>query len=139
MNRPGRRTKHQMGLIKVLSNELPTDFYPLSVGSSSPIWDVILIKMIPGIWQKCIGIEVKSTSKGVFYLSKQKEQSDFYNNQLDAFGMVTCYAMRMVKKTGKKIVEEECWRFFWLHEIDKKIVWEDGMELNEFIIQIMRM
>ena len=136
--RPGGRTRYQMELIRILSKVLPTDYYPISVGSSSPIWDVILLKMIPGVWQKCIGIEVKSTSKGVFYLSHQKDQSDFYNNQFDAFGMVTCYAMRLVKKTGKKIVEEECWRFFWLYDIDKKIVWEDGMKLDEFIEEIIR-
>lgn len=95
--------------------------------------------MIPGEWQKCMGIEVKSTSNGIFYLSKQKEQSDFYNDQFDAFGMVTCYAMRLVKqRPGVKIIEEEWWRFFWLYDIDKKIVWKDGMMLDEFIEEIVR-
>ncbi len=139
MKRPGLRTKYQMKLIGILSDELPTDYYPISVGSSSPIWDVILLKMIPGIWQKCVGIEVKSTSKGVFYLSHQKEQSDFYNNQFNAFGMMTCYAMRLVKqRPGVKIIEKDCWRFFWLYEIDKKIIWEDGMMLDDFIEEILR-
>ena len=128
-----------MKLIEILSKELPSDYYPISIGSSSPIWDVILLKLIPGIWQKCIGIEVKSTSNGIFYLSKQKEQSDFYNDQFQAFGSVTCYAMRLVKqRPGVKIIEKDCWRFFWIYDIDKKIVWKDGMDLDEFIEDIMR-
>lgn len=132
MKRPGSRTKHQMGLIRILSKILPTDYYLISVGSSSTIWDVILLEMIPGKWQKCIGIEVKSLAGGVFYFSNQKEQSEFYKEKLIDHGMVTCYAMRLVK-SGIKIVEEERWRFFWLNNTDVKIVWADGMTLDEFI------
>lgn len=134
MKRPGVRTKYQMGLIRILSDKLPSDYYPISVGSSSPIWDVILLKIVPGKWQECMGIEVKSTTGGVFYFSNQKEQSEFYKEKLNEYGMVTCYAMRLVKRHhGVKIIEEELWRFFWLDDTDIKIVWEDGMTLGEFI------
>ncbi len=124
-----------MELIGILSDKLPSDYCPISVGSSSPIWDIILLEMVPGKWQKCMGIEVKSTSRGVFYLSSQKEQSDFYKDRFDEFGMVTCYALRVVK--GKRITEEERWRFFWLYDVDTKIVWADGMTLGEFIRYII--
>ena len=123
-----------MELIKILSEKLPSDYYPISVGSSSPIWDVILLKMIPGRWQKCVGIEVKSTSDGIFYFSNQKEQSEFYREKLSEHGMITCYAMRLVKqRPGIKIIKKEQWRFFWMNDSDKKIVWEDGATLDEFI------
>ena len=128
-----------MELIGILSNKLPIDYYPISVGSSSTIWDVILLEMIPGEWQKCIGIEVKSTTSGVFYLSKQKEQSEFYKEKLNEYGMVTCYAMRLVKqRPGVKIIKEELWRFFWLDDTDVKMVWVDGMTLDEFIEEIIQ-
>ena len=95
--------------------------------------------MIPGEWQKCIGIEVKSTTSGVFYLSKQKEQSEFYKEKLNEYGMVTCYAMRLVKqRPGVKIIKEELWRFFWLDDTDVKMVWVDGMTLDEFIEEIIQ-
>ena len=126
-----------MELIGILLDKLPSDYYPISVGSSSPIWDVILVEMIPEEWQKCIGIEVKSTTSGKFYFSHQKEQSGFYREKLVEYGMVTCYAMRLVKK-GVKIIKEELWRFFWMNDTDKKIVWEDGMTLDEFIEEIIQ-
>ena len=127
------RTRYQMELIKILSEKLPSDYYPISVGSSSPIWDVILLKMIPGLWQGCMGIEVKSVNSGVYYFSNQKEQSDFYREKLDEYGMITCYAMRLVKqRPGVKIIKEEWWRFFWLNDANKKIIWEDGMTIGEF-------
>lgn len=139
MKRPGVRTKYQMGLIRILLDKLPSDCYPISVGSSSPIWDVILLRMIPGEWQECMGIEVKSTTGGVFYFSNQKEQSGFYREKLTEYGMVTCYAMRLVKRHhGVKIIEEELWRFFWMNDTDKKIVWKDGMTLDEFIEEIIQ-
>ena len=122
-----------MELIKILSNKLPSDYYPISVGSSSPIWDVILLEMIPGKWQMCMGIEVKSTIDGKFYFSDQREQSGFYREKLAEYGMITCYAMRLVKqRPGVKIIKEKQWRFFWLNDTDKKIVWEDGITIGEF-------
>lgn len=122
-----------MELIKILSEKLPSDYYPISVGSSSTIWDVILLEMIPGKWQKCMGIEVKSTTDGKFYFSYQKEQSEFYKKKLNEYGMVTCYAMRLIKqRPGVKIIKEEQWRFFWLNDADVKIVWADGMTIGEF-------
>ena len=133
MKRPGRRTKYQMELIGILSKKLPSDYYPISVGSSSPIWDVILLRMVPGLWQGCVGIEVKSVASGVYYLSKQKEQSDFYKEKLDEYGMITCYAMRLVKqRPGVKIIKEEQWRFFMRIGTDKKIVWKNGITIGEF-------
>lgn len=133
--KPSGRTRYQMELIGILSDKLPGDYHPISVGSSSPIWDVILVEMVPGKWQGCMGIEVKSTINGIFYFSHQKEQSGFYREKLAEYGMVTCYAMRLVKK-GVKIIKEELWRFFWMNDTDKKIVWEDGMTLDEFIEEI---
>ena len=127
-----------MELIKMLSEKLPSDYHLISVGSSSTIWDVILLEMIPGKWQKCMGIEVKSTIDGIFYFSYQKEQSEFYKEKLNEYGMVTCYAMRLVKqRPGVKIIKEEHWRFFWLNDTDVKIVWSDGMTLGEFIEEII--